>query len=124
MLTRKGLTTHTQELKLNDEHKENRSRARRSAVREAVYAKLANDTQTVANIDTLIPRTKLLNTIKALITPRSRIQTKYYPVIIGEHGTGKTSLIKLVMSSMEESKGVVYVDCPIRKSKPVYLAQE
>ena len=42
-------------------------------------------------------------------------ESRLYPLIVGEHGTGKTSLIKLAVNSMNENepKGVVYVDIPI-----------
>jgi hypothetical protein len=37
-------------------------------------------------------------------------KSRLYPVIIGEHGTGKISLIKLAVNSMDEPKGVAYAD--------------
>jgi KaiC/GvpD/RAD55 family RecA-like ATPase len=39
---------------------------------------------------------------------------RFYPLIIGEHGTGKTSLITLAVNGMNEPKGVVYVDIPLQ----------
>ena len=37
---------------------------------------------------------------------------RLYPLIIGEHGTGKTSLVKLAVNGMDEPKGIVYVNTP------------
>ncbi len=57
-----------------------------------------------------------------LITPKATAQP--YRVIIGERGTGKTSLVKLIMGGMKEPKGIIYVDTPTLKTKSVHLAQE
>ena len=35
------------------------------------------------------------------------------PLIIGEYGTGKTSLIELTLNGMDEPKGVIYLDMPL-----------
>jgi transcriptional regulator with PAS, ATPase and Fis domain len=43
------------------------------------------------DIEAVISREGILNEVKRLITPMARGQL--YPLIIGEHGTGKTSLI-------------------------------
>jgi len=61
----------------------------------------------------IIPRNPLIEEIKEIITPTE--ESRLYPLIVGEHGTGKTSLIKLAVNSMNENKpkGVVYVDIPI-----------
>jgi len=48
---------------------------------------------------------------------------RLYHVIIGEHGTGKTSLFKLAMNGMDEPKGVVYVDIPIKCDSQVDVAE-
>jgi len=74
-----------------------------------------------------IPRTSLLEEIMLLITPSPEKQSRPYPLIIGEHGTGKTSLIKLAVSSMNknesEPKGVVYVDIPLECDKEVNITK-
>ena len=59
-----------------------------------------------------IPCKPLVEEIKQLITPTK--EGRLYPLIIGEHGTGKTSLIKLAVNGTDEPKGVVYVDIPIQ----------
>jgi len=45
-----------------------------------------------------------------------------YPLVIGEHGTGKTSLITLAVNGMDEPKGVVYIDIPLRCDSEVDVA--
>ena len=47
--------------------------------------------------------------VKKLITPGVG---PFYPIIVGENGTGKTSLILLAVAELDEPKGVVYVDAP------------
>jgi hypothetical protein len=46
------------------------------------------------------------------------------PLIIGEHGTGKTSLIKLAVNGMDEPKGIVYVDIPLKRDLEVGVINE
>jgi KaiC/GvpD/RAD55 family RecA-like ATPase len=68
-----------------------------------------------------IPRKALVEEIRQLTTPKE--DGSFYPLIIGEHGTGKTSLIKLAVNGMNEPKGVVYVDIAIRRSSEVDVAK-
>ena len=79
----------------------------------AIYDKLKKGPVFQA-IEHTIPREPLIEKIKQRITPTEH--SRLYSLIIGEPGTGKTNLIKLAMSGMDEneSKGVVYVDMPIR----------
>jgi hypothetical protein len=58
-----------------------------------------------------VPRKALVEEIRQVITPAR--ESRLYPVIIGERGTGKTSLIKLAVNGMDEPKGAVYVDVDI-----------
>jgi len=51
------------------------------------------------------------------------MEKRLYPLIIGEHGTGKTSLIQLAVDSLKEPKGVIYIDVPVEDESPVDLAQ-
>ena len=46
-----------------------------------------------------------------------------YPLIIGEHGTGKTSLIKLALERMKAPKGVIYVDMPYNIQRPIQVVE-
>ena len=58
----------------------------------------------------LLPRDHLLNEVKTLIMPEQRIWG--YSLIIGEHGTGKTSLVRLAISEIKKPKGIAYVLIP------------
>jgi hypothetical protein len=70
-----------------------------------------------------IPRKALVEEIRQLIIPTE--EDYLYPLIIGEHGTGKTSLIKLTINDMgkNEPKGVVYVDIPLPCDLEVNVAK-
>ena len=46
-----------------------------------------------------------------------------YPLIIGEHGTGKTSLIELALKRLKEPKGEVYVDIPFNTETPIQVVE-
>jgi Ni2+-binding GTPase involved in maturation of urease and hydrogenase len=59
-------------------------------------------------IEDVIPRNIHLHKIKVLITPSKK--PCLYSLIIGEHGTGKTTLIQHAVEDLKEPKGVVYVD--------------
>ena len=67
------------------------------------------------------PTQSLVEEIRQLITPAEK--SRLYPLIIGEHGTGKTSLIKLAVNSMDEPKGIVYIDIPRRCDSEVDVAE-
>ena len=68
-----------------------------------------------------IPRNPPVEEIRQLVTPAEK--SRLYPLIIGEHGTGKTSLIKLAVNGMEEPKGVVYVDIPLECDDQDHVAE-
>jgi hypothetical protein len=53
--------------------------------------------------------------VRKLITPEEL--SRSYPVVIGEHGTGKKSLIALAVNGINEPKGIVYLDIPDIPSK-------
>jgi len=57
-----------------------------------------------------LSREATLNEVRKIITPTER--SRGYSLVIGEHGTGKTSLIYLAVNSLEEPKGIAYVDIP------------
>ncbi|OLE53257.1 MAG: hypothetical protein AUG51_14040 [Acidobacteria bacterium 13_1_20CM_3_53_8] len=67
------------------------------------------------------PTQSLVEEIRQLITPAEK--SRLYPLIIGEHGTGKTSLIKLAVNGIDEPKGIVYVDIPIKCGLEVQAMQ-
>ena len=45
-----------------------------------------------------------------MVTPAK--QSRGYSLVIGEHGTGKTSLIRIAVNEIKTPKGVVYVAIP------------
>ena len=57
-----------------------------------------------------IPCKDLVSLVSTIITPK--IVPRLYPLIIGEHGTGKTCLIQLALNGLKEPNGIVYVDTP------------
>jgi hypothetical protein len=106
----KNLAEHTEKQKLNVSHEESRRREHESARESTMYDKLKKGPVFVKSIDNTIPRTSLVQKIGEIITPTGK--SRHYPLIIGEHGTGKTSLIKLAVNGMAEPKGVIYFDVP------------
>ena len=58
--------------------------------------------------DKFIPRYEIMVQLRKIFQP-DEDQSSYY-VIYGEHGTGKTTLIKRV--AREIGKGVIYIDIP------------
>ena len=87
-----------------------RESAHESARESAIYDMLKKG-PVFDEIEYSIPRQPLVEKIRKFTTPGKK--SGAYPVIIGEHGTGKTSLIQLALNGMDEPKGVVYVDIPI-----------
>ncbi|OCK92044.1 uncharacterized protein K441DRAFT_192804 [Cenococcum geophilum 1.58] len=68
----------------------------------AIYDKLKRGPVFEEEVDFTVPREPLVEEIRKLITPSEK--SRLYPLIIGEHGTGKTSLIKLAINSMDENE--------------------
>jgi type II secretory pathway predicted ATPase ExeA len=62
------------------------------------------------SISGMIPRSTLVKSVKGLISPNS--ESGGYSLVIGEHGSGKTSLIKLAINDMSTPKGVAYIMVP------------
>jgi KaiC/GvpD/RAD55 family RecA-like ATPase len=65
--------------------------------------------------------------VRTLVTPTEN--SRLYPLIIGEHGTGKTSLIQLAVDGVNKDgpKGIAYVDMPDKcnsEAKVVKVLQE
>ncbi|RHZ56129.1 hypothetical protein Glove_406g99 [Diversispora epigaea] len=56
------------------------------------------------------PRTEIVKRLKRILQPDEN--QSHYHLICGEHGTGKTTLIKIASSNIDYS--VVYVDVPAR----------
>jgi hypothetical protein len=92
------------------------------STRESViYDKLKRGPVFKKAINNIIPRESLVKEIRQLITPTE--ESHLYALIIGGHGTGKTSLIKLAVDGMDEPKGVVYVDVDINGDSEVHIAE-
>jgi F0F1-type ATP synthase alpha subunit len=85
-------------------------RIHESARKSAIYDKLKKGPVFEA-IEDIIPRKPLVEKIRQITTPAGK--SRLYPLIIGEHGTGKTSLITLAVNGTDKPKGVVYVDIPL-----------
>jgi len=102
-----------------------RRRVQESARDSAIYDKLKKgpvfqEAIVQEAIEHTIPRKPLVEEIRQLITPAKK--SRLYPLIIGEHGTGKTSLIKLAVDGMNEPKGVVYIDVDIEDDLQLDIA--
>ncbi|KIX01894.1 uncharacterized protein Z518_07833 [Rhinocladiella mackenziei CBS 650.93] len=108
------LTTYATQPIWGDWYQEFRRRAHESAHESTIYDKLKMGPIFQKAIEYTIPRKGLIEEIKNVVTPGER--SRLYPLIIGDYGTGKTDLIELVVNGMDEPKGVVYVDMPIRCS--------
>jgi hypothetical protein len=85
----------------------------RRHIREStIYDKLKKGPVFEEAIKHIIPCNALVEEIRQLITPAE--ESRFYPLIVGKYGTGKTSLIKLTVNGMHKLKGVIYVDIPRR----------
>jgi len=56
-----------------------------------------------------VKRAKLEEEILKILLPE---RSKHYVVVVGENGCGKSTIVRKVLSSFPEPKGVVYFDCP------------
>jgi hypothetical protein len=93
-----------------DGYKTLRRRWHESARESAIYNQLKKGPVFEEEIEATIPRKSLVEKIRQITTPAGK--SRMYPLIIGEHGTGKTSLITLAVDGMDKPKGVVYLDIP------------
>jgi ABC-type uncharacterized transport system ATPase subunit len=82
-------------------------RRRESGYESAVYERLKMGPEIPGNHKHPAERQNVVKEITQLITPREN--SGHYSLIVGEHGTGKTSLIKLAVGNLTKPKGVVYV---------------
>lgn len=73
------------------------------------------------SVNDIISREILVDVVKRLITPTA--EKRFYPLIIREHGTGNTSLIKLAVDSIKEPRGIIYIDMPLRCDLEVHIAK-
>jgi KaiC/GvpD/RAD55 family RecA-like ATPase len=92
-----------------------------SARESTIYDQLKKGPVFEEEIEATIPRESLVEKIRQITTPAGK--SRLYPLIIGEHGTGKTSLITLAVNDIDEPKGIVYVDIPLECDSPVNVAK-
>ena len=112
----------TRELWL-EEYTEGRRVQHESAHESAIYEKLKKGPEFREAIIAPIPRNSIVEEVRTLITPTE--ENRSYHLIVGEHGTGKTSLIKLAVNSMDKDKpkGIVYINLPILCGSEIDIAQ-
>jgi len=106
---------------VSDWYRESRRRAHESTRESTIYNKLKKGPELREGIKDIISREILVDVVRKLITPTA--ESRLYPLIIGEQGTGKTSLIKLAVDGMKEPKGVIYIDMPLRCDSEVHVAK-
>jgi hypothetical protein len=87
-----------------------------------MYEKLKKGPVFKDAIEDPIPRKPLVEEIRQLITPAGK--SRLYPVIIGEHGTGKISLIELAVNGMDEPKGIAYADMDDTETEATQVLRE
>jgi hypothetical protein len=109
----KDIGKHDRNSIWEEQHQESRRCEHESERESAIYDKLKKGPVFREAIKHTIPRKALVEEIRQLTTPAE--ESRLYPVIIGEHGTGKTSLITLAVDGMNEPKGVVYLDIPRKR---------
>jgi hypothetical protein len=120
MLITKGYYPICHQVDLGDWYR-SFQRVRKSVRQSAIYDQLKKGPISQEMIRHTILSKPLVEEIRQLITPAE--EGPLYPLIIGEHGTGKTSLIKLAVDSMDKPKGVVYVDIPLECDSQVDIAE-
>lgn len=54
--------------------------------------------------------------MRSLLTPSST--GRPYPLVIGQLGVGKTTLVQLAVNALPTPKGVIYVDIPMADASP------
>jgi hypothetical protein len=109
----------TRDLWLPDWYKERQRRWHESKRDSAIYKTLEKGPIFSDTLNNPIPRETNVDEVRKIITPTE--QSRGYSLVIGEHGTGKTSLIYLAVNSLEEPKGIAYVDIPNDINKDLAL---
>ena len=95
-------------------HEEDLRVQHQSARESAIYEKLKKGPEFWNDIPAAIQiqRESFVEEVRALVTPTEN--SRCYPLIVGKHGTGKTSLIQLAVDGVNKDgpKGIAYVDMP------------
>ncbi|KAI9773369.1 MAG: hypothetical protein M1840_007584 [Geoglossum simile] len=97
----------TRDLWIPDQYRE---RSHQSDRDSAIYEALKRGPSFPGLVQDTLPRDTLVSEAKMLIAPAKEPQG--YSLVIGEYGTGKTSLIELIVNSLKKPKGIVYVMIP------------
>ena len=121
MLITKGYYPICHQVDLEDWYRSFQRGRRKSVRRSAIYDQLKKGPIFQETIKHTVLSKPLVEEIRQLITPAE--EGRLYPLIIGEHGTGKISLIKLAVDGMDKPKGVVYVDIPLERDSQVDIAE-
>jgi predicted AAA+ superfamily ATPase len=98
-----------------------RRRWHESIRKSTIYDKLKKGPVFKKAVEHTVFRNTLVENIRQLIIPAE--EDGFYSLIIGEHGTGKTSLIKLTVNDMDEPKGIVYADMADDEADGADIAQ-
>ena len=104
----------TRDLWLTDWYREYQRHSHESKRDLAIYETLIKGPTFSDVLDNPIARGAVVDEVRKIIAPTE--QSRGYSLVIGEHGTGKTSLIRLAVNSLKEPKGVVYVNIPINEN--------
>ncbi|KAI9761804.1 MAG: hypothetical protein M1840_001684 [Geoglossum simile] len=100
----------TRDLWITDRYREYQRHSHQSDRDSAIYETLKRGPLFPELVQDTLPRDALASESRELITPEKEPQG--YSLVIGEHGTGKTSLIQLIVNSLKKPKGVVYMSIP------------
>ena len=74
------------------------------------------------NPKNFLSRKDLVKAVQELITPKAEAQG--YPLIIGEHGTGKTSLLWIAIKDMKQKpRGMIYANVEFAAGSPLELSE-
>lgn len=67
----------------------------------------------------IIPRKASQDELRDVIIPNSK--GGYYSLVIGQHGVGKTTLVKLTTNASPSPKGIIYINIPFGENHPVHF---
>ena len=65
----------------------------------------------------VVHRKTLQDEVGTLINPNS--VGGFYPLVIGQHGVGKTTIIKMTINKLPSPKGIIYIDIPMDEEGPL-----
>ena len=73
-----------------------------------IKEKFSNPITITEDFDDYVPRTDVESSLKGILTPAAKVNS--YWVVLGEHGTGKTTTVQKVCN--EIGKGIIYLTVP------------